>query len=351
MAPALIPVILAGGKGERFWPLSRQSRPKQFLCLDNSGESLLQRTAGRLLPLARGWDHLWVITAQGDAVQAQLPNLRPDNLLVEPQGWDTGPAVAWAAWAVQQRYGSDAIAGIFPADPWIGDEGALHQTLAAATEVAQQTQGIVTLGIQPAYPATGYGYIERGEPWGAVGNLMAYRVARFTEKPDRATAEAFVASGHYSWNSGMFIFPVGVVLEELQHHAPTVIEPLLREGVAGYAALPKISFDYAVMEKTQRAYVLPATFPWDDLGDWTALERLAPPGAVNVSHARHVALDTRGAIVYASDPQEVVVTLGVDNLVIVRDGAVTLVVAKDRVQDIKKLLAEVRARPDLESLL
>lgn len=349
----LIPVILAGGKGERFWPLSRKHKPKQFLSLDGSGKSLLQATADRLLPLAGDWENLWVITSAliADGVRKQLPELPEANLLVEPEGRDTAPAVTWATLEVAKRYGKEAAIGFFPADHWIGDELAFQKTLKAATQQALDRAAIVTLGITPNYASTGYGYIEQGDVQGNFEGLPVYRVTRFTEKPDRATAESFIETGKFSWNSGMFIFQAGVVLEELHAHAPNIIRPLMEQGKAAYSQLEKKSIDYALMEKTQLAYVLPANFGWDDLGDWNAIERLMKGEADNVALASHVDLDTKGAILYSSDEDEVIVTIGLEDVVIVRDGNATLVVHKDRTQDIKQVIKLLQADPKWEKLL
>jgi mannose-1-phosphate guanylyltransferase len=353
MTANFVPVILAGGKGERFWPLSRRHRPKQFLCLDGTGISLLQATAQRLLALAGGWPNLWVITAApiASGIQAQLPPLPSGNLLIEPEGRDTAPAVAWASLAVAERYGEETVLGFFPADHWIGDQGAFEQTLTAAITFAQKTEAIVTLGIQPTHPATGYGYIEQGLPSIDCAGLAVYPVSRFTEKPDLPTAEAFIKSGRYSWNSGMFFFRAGVVLAELERHAPQLLQALRERGVEAYASLEKISIDYTLMEKTQRAYVLPVNFGWDDLGDWNALERLLPAQGANVNIANHVAQESQGCIVYASDPGEVVVTLGLEDLVIVREGNVTLVARKDKTQAIKTVLKRLAQDDTYQSLL
>ncbi|MGD2181529.1 mannose-1-phosphate guanylyltransferase [Lusitaniella coriacea] len=353
MNNSLIPVILAGGKGERFWPLSRRQRPKQFLCLDGSGRSLLQATADRLLDLAGGWDRLWVITSAviADGVREQLPELPEENLLVEPEGRDTAPAVAWATLEVAKRHGKDAIAGFFPADHWIGNRQGFQDTLNAAAQLAATEDAIVTLGISPGYASTGYGYIEQGEPKGNYGNLPVYKVSRFTEKPDRATAEEFIQTGRFSWNSGMFIFRANTVLSELATHAPAMLNALQDKGKAAYATLEKKSIDYALMEKTQLAYVLPADFGWDDLGDWNSLERLLKGESKNVELARHVGKDTEGSILYASDENEVIVTIGMEDVVIVRDGNATLVVHKSRTQDIKKVLKELQGDAELEKLL
>ena len=349
----MIPVILAGGKGERFWPLSRKQRPKQFLSLDGSGRSLLQATADRLLDLAGGWQGLWVITAAHLAagVQEQLPDLPLENLLVEVEGRDTAPAVAWATLEIAKRQGEDAMVGFFPADHWIGDQEAFCQTLLAAEELAASLGAIATLGITPAYPSTGYGYIEQGDKAGFFGNYPAYKVQRFTEKPDLPTAESFLATGRFSWNGGMFIFPAGVMLAELQTHAPEILEPLQQHGSSIYPNLPKKSIDYALMEKTEKAYVLPVTFAWDDLGDWNALDRLLKADQPNVELANHVGLDTAGALLYATGDDELIVTIGMDDTVIVRDGKVTLVVKKDRTQDIKQILKQLQESPRFKDLL
>ncbi len=340
----IVPVILAGGKGERFWPLSRRHHPKQFLSLDGSGQSLLQVTATRLLSSSDGWDNLWVITSSlvADTVNQQLPQLPPANLLVEPEGRDTAAAVAWATLEVIKRYGEDVIIGFFPADHWIGDQLAFETTLKAAAEVALTRGAIVTLGITPTYPASGYGYIEQGELNGEFLGLPVYKVTRFTEKPDSETAQKFIDTGCFSWNSGMFIFQGKTVLAELHTHAPQIVQPLEAKGKAAYAYLEKKSIDYALMEKTQLAYVLPAQFGWDDLGDWNAIERIREKDGENVVIGHHLGIDTQGVIIYATDEEEMIVTLGVADLVIVRVGKATLISHKNRTQDIKQVLKSLQ---------
>lgn len=353
MNGSLIPVILAGGKGERFWPLSRKHRPKQFLSLDGSGKSLLQATADRLLPLAGNWENLLVVTSRqlAEGVAAQLPQMPAKNILAEPEGRDTAPAVAWSTLEVAQRYGEDAVVGFFPADPWIGDLSGFQHTLQAAAQLAATTDAIATLGVKPSYPATGYGYIEQGEQTGTYNNLPAYRVNRFTEKPDLHTAEEFITSGRFCWNSGMFIFRAGVVLKELQTYAPEILNLLKQQGVAAYSQLPKISIDYALMEKTKLAYVLPADFGWDDLGDWNAIARLLKGESSNVEIGHHVGLDTAGTLIYAQDDEDVVVTIGLEDVVVVRDRNVTLIVKKDRTQEIKQVLKLLQDNPKFSGLL
>jgi mannose-1-phosphate guanylyltransferase len=349
----LIPIILAGGKGERFWPVSRLKRPKQFLCLDGSGRSLLQSTADRLLDLGGGWENLWVITSEiiAEGVQKQLPDLPKSNILVEPQGRDTAAAVAWATLEVAKKYGKEAVVGFFPADHWIGDVATYHQTLNAATQQALSQPSIVTLGITPSYPAIGYGYIEQGEQQGDFNQLPVYQVMRFTEKPDAATAQSFIDTGNFSWNSGMFIFQAGVVLDELAKYAPKLLNLLLEKGRDAYAELEKESIDYALMEKTQLAYVLPANFGWDDLGDWNGVERLLKGEQDNVELGTHIGKNTQDAVIYASDNDEVIVTIGLKDVVIVRDGKVTLVVDKSHTQDIKEVVKSLYDDPEFKHLL
>ena len=358
--PSLIPVILAGGKGERFWPLSRKARPKQFLSLDGSGDSLLQATAKRLLGVAGGWSDIWVITGAhlADQVREQLPELPVANLLVEPEGRDTAPAVAWGALEIAKRYGREAVLGFFPADHWIAEVETFNAVLNAAAELARSQPAIVTLGITPAFPSTGYGYIQQGEAIVQFGThpqthqgFPAYKVDRFTEKPDRATAEEFLATGKFSWNSGMFVFRAGVALDELLVYAPEILAPLEEKGVAAYGAVPKKSIDYALMEKTQQAYVLPVEFGWDDLGDWNAIDRLLQSDKPNVEIAQHVGLDTHGSLLYSTNENDVIVTIGLEDTVVVREGNVTLIVKKDRTQDIKQILKTLQDNPKFSDLL
>ena len=349
----LIPVILAGGKGERFWPLSRLKRPKQFLCLDGSGESLLQTTANRLLKLADGWQNLFVITSEllAEGVKQQLPFLPPENILVEPMPKDTAPAVTWASLEIQSRYGEDAIASFFPADHYIGNQEQFEKIITTGAKYAQEKQGIITLGIKPDYPATGYGYIEQGEIQGETENITYYQVTRFTEKPDEKTATEFIATKKYSWNSGMFIFPVGVVLKELNQHAPQILQPLQEKGKSAYSELEKISIDYALMEKTDLAYVIPAEFGWDDLGDWNALERLLEKENSNILVGDTLNQDSENNIIYNNQFGEIIMTIGVADLVIVREGNATLIAHKNKTQEIKKALKLLQERENHSDFL
>ncbi|PYE49907.1 mannose-1-phosphate guanylyltransferase [Deinococcus yavapaiensis] len=347
------PIILAGGKGERLWPASRSSSPKQFLQLLD-GQSLLQATAARLTSIADGWDGLWVVTARAwlEDVLQHLPNLPAHHLIIEPEGRDTGPAIAYAVTEAVRQGGEDVILGFFPADHWIGDPSGFERSIRAAVQLAGERDGIVTLGIPPQYPATGYGYIEAGESLAGWEQWDGARVARFTEKPNAETAQEFVDSGRYLWNSGVFVMRAGVALRELRAHAPDIVNPLFERGPQAYAQLPKLSFDYALMEKTREALVIRAAFTWDDLGDWNALERvLGAQQDGNAVMGRHVGIDTHGAIIYSTDARDLIVTLGLEDLVIVRTGHITLISRKDRVQELKSVLAKLRESPDLTEFI
>ena len=315
-------VILAGGRGERFWPLSTPKRPKPFLRLFGE-KSLLQATGDRLLGVFPK-EAIFVVVPphlQG-LVQEHLPWLPPSNILLEPEPRDTAFAVSFALGRIPE-----GVIAFFPADHYVGDEAAFQQDVRLALEAAWELEGILTLGVAPTYPATGYGYLERGEEV----RERVFKVTRFLEKPDRQRAESLYASGRFYWNAGIFLASKRVWLSEFARHAPEVLE----------GRGDRTSLDYALMEKTDRAFMVPASFPWDDLGDWRALERHLRGNGENLELARHVGLDTRGAIIYAQG-DELIVTLGLQDVVIVREGKVTLIARKDRVDELKKLLATLR---------
>ncbi|GAA6744456.1 mannose-1-phosphate guanylyltransferase [Thermus antranikianii] len=316
-------VILAGGRGERFWPLSKPEKPKPFLRLLGN-HSLLQATFERLRKVFPPEDIFLVVPPSLEALsREELPELPSGNVLVEPEPRDTAYAVLFAL-----RQLPEGVVAFFPADHFVGDEEAFAEDLGLALDAAETTGGLVTLGVQPTYPATGYGYLERGEETAK----RVFRVKQFLEKPSREKAMELYRSGHHYWNAGIFVGKREVWLEEFSRHAPGVLR----------GEIPRISVDHALMERSERVYMVPASFPWDDLGDWLALERHLKGDGENLVLARHVGLDTRGVIVYASG-DELVVTLGLENLVIVRDGGITFIAHKDRVQDLKALLRKLEA--------
>lgn len=344
---------MAGGQGQRFWPLSTAERPKQFLDLDRSGRTLIQATFDRLLPLTLSVERVFVATAARyvDLVREQLPELPSGNLLVEPTPRDSAPAIALACLAIQERLGN-VVVGFFSSDHRIGGDG-FGATTRRAIVVADKESGLVTIGIRPTRPATGYGYIELGASAGDPDSpsLEAFRVARFVEKPNLRVAETYVESGKHLWNAGIFVWPVATVLAELDRHASGLMRPLRQAFSAGevnevFPELQRISIDFALMERTDRAFVVPGAFEWDDIGDWVALERLIAPelgsGGTNTVVGKHVGLDTSRNIVYTEDPDDVIVTLGVHDLIVVKRGKTLLLIHKDRVQEIKTLLADER---------
>jgi mannose-1-phosphate guanylyltransferase len=349
-----IPVILAGGSGERFWPLSRKSKPKQFLTLDDTGRSLLQATADRL-ELLRGDDEaLMVVTGTDYRTQVldQLPELPIEHLIVEPVARDTAPAVLYAALRVAQE-SPDAVMGVFPADHRVADVPAYLRVLGQAIEVAQRTGHLLTVGVTPTFPATGYGYIKQGQLLDQSGEFPVYQVDRFAEKPDQQTAQTFLDEGGYSWNSGMFVWKVQAILAAFEQYQPAMYQALSQAVVQRqvkqvFPTLEKISIDYAILEKSPRVAVIPAEFGWDDLGDWNALERLLKAEGENVAVGRHIGLDTGGAILYTTNGDDLIATIGLEDVVVVRTSEVTLVVRKDRTQDIKKVVQQLKAHPELE---
>lgn len=341
---SFVAVIMAGGSGTRFWPVSTAERPKQFLDLEGTGRTLLQATFDRLEPLTGGPEGVFVIAGERyrQLILEQLPELPEENLLIEPVGRDTAPAVALAALTLEGREGNPVM-GIFAADHRVGNVAEFHRVVRQAASLAQEVTGLVTLGITPDHPATGYGYIQAGASLGGVG----FQVERFVEKPDRATAEDYLAHGGYYWNSGNFLWQTSTIVGEFERHAPQLLAELRDALGAGRVAevfptLEKISIDYAVMEKTDKAYVVPADYDWDDIGDWSAVERYAPQQGDNTVMGTHVALESQGNIIYA-DEGATVATIGIEDLVIVQRGNTVLVARKDRTQDVKALLQ----RPEL----
>jgi mannose-1-phosphate guanylyltransferase len=340
-----VPVIMAGGKGQRFWPLSTSDKPKQFLDLEKTGRSLLQSTFDRLLPLVKSPNHIYIATAKRylDLVKEQLPQIPLGNILIEPEARDSAAAIAFASLSIYNQHPA-SIVGFFSSDHRIGNVAMFQDNVRQAIQLARDTQGLVTLGINPNRPATGYGYIQAAE---AIG--QGYKVARFVEKPNLTKAQRYLDDGGYFWNAGIFVWPAKTILEELRQYAPELMMPLEQAFhdhtvKTIFPTLKKISIDYAVMEHSQKVYVIPGHFDWDDIGDWVALERLLQKGqeAHNTVLGTHVGLETAGNIIYTGNPDDVVVTLGVENLVIVKQGNTVLLVHKDRVQDIKKLLEDER---------
>ncbi|MDH7568864.1 MAG: mannose-1-phosphate guanylyltransferase [Armatimonadota bacterium] len=337
----LVPLIIAGGGGTRLYPVSRESRPKQLMRIVGD-RTMVQEAFWRVEELAKP-EHIFVATTRAlvEAVREQLPQLPPENFIVEPVGRDTGPALAYASLTIRQRF-PEAVMFVASADHVIRPLERFHQTILRAVQAARQTHGLVTIGIPPTRPETGYGYVKPGDDHGAFRE-----VERYTEKPDRPTAERFVAEG-YLWNSGMFVWEVSAIVEALNTYLPDVFDGVLRIVEKGepvdevFPRLRRVSIDYGVMEKAQNVYVVESNFLWDDVGSWTALERvLEADDNQNVVRGDLVAIDSTDCIVHSDGG--LVAAIGVSGLVIVKTDDVVLVCRKDRDQDVKELVQRLKA--------
>jgi mannose-1-phosphate guanylyltransferase len=346
----LYAIIMAGGSGTRFWPKSRRDRPKQLLRL--SGDTtMLQQTVARVEPLVPR-DRILIITGadQAAATRAQLPDLPAQNVVAEPAPRDTAPCVALAAAIVRSR-DSQASMIVMPADHVIEPPAAFLATVQAAVSVVDQDPGaLVTFGIKPTHPETGFGYIERGPLLETRGGIPVFQVIQFREKPDRATAQAFLAAGNFVWNAGIFVWRAQTILDELKAHRPDLalaLEPIFEslgtpeqaETLARlFPSLERIPIDKAVMERASRVRVLEVPYRWSDVGDWRALAALIEPDSSgNATQGSVVARDTTSSIII-SDDGGLVATLGVDNLVVVHSGNATLVARKDQLDKLKALV-------------
>jgi mannose-1-phosphate guanylyltransferase / mannose-6-phosphate isomerase len=364
MAPrTLVPVILCGGTGTRLWPLSRATYPKQYWALAGQGEeTLLQQTQQRLagLPglapplLICNEDHRFIV-----AEQMRQIGVDPAAILLEPVGRNTAPAVAVAALQATAG-GADPLLLVLAADHVIQDAARFRDTVAAGLDAAEAGQ-LVTFGIVPTAPETGYGYIEAAQPLVSGASPRPVPIARFVEKPDRATAEGFLATGRFTWNSGMFLLRASVILAELERLAPEVLracrsalehessdldfQRLEREAFAG---CPNVAIDVAVMEKTDRGAVLPLEAGWSDVGSWSALWDTAErDDSGNVLRGRVISQDTRNC--YLRSEHRLVVGLGVDDLVVVETDDVVLVAHRDRAQEVKGIVGQLEAAGASES--
>jgi len=352
--PSVYPVILAGGRGTRFWPLSRKRRAKQLLPL-NSDKSMIQETVQRLLPLART-SKFWIVTNQDlrDPILKQLPDLPPGQVLAEPVGRNTAPAIGLAAFLLE-RIDPAAVIGMFPSDHVIFEEGQFLANVRTATQIATAGANIVVMGIQPTRPETGYGYIEAGAP----AKERVLHVVRFTEKPDLELARKFVAAGNFYWNSGMFVWGARTLADALREHLPntaSILEQIAASyGSSGFEATfnelyprcENISIDYALLEPRSRKgegesgiFCIPAAFGWNDLGSWTALyehQTVHQTGLPNViSASRKFELDASGNFVHSS---KFVAVVGVKDLVVVETDDALLITTRDKAQDVGKVVA------------
>jgi mannose-1-phosphate guanylyltransferase len=336
-------VIMAGGVGERFWPLSRKKRPKQLLPIVGK-RTMIQQAVARLKGVVPARRIVVVTNAvQAPLIRRQLRGVK--HILAEPAGRNTAPCIAWATAFIRER-DPRAVMVVVPADSYIPDTTQYQAAVRDSLELAGREDVLITIGIQPTSPHTGYGYIQLGDRL----NDRFWRAKRFVEKPDRPTAERFLASGDYRWNAGMFVWSVRAItaaLREFQPELATDARTLQRR----YAKLEKISIDYAVMEKAGNVVVANGDFTWDDVGDWAALERHLPKDATgNVVRGEFAGVDTSGCIVL-NDTGKLVGAVGVQDLVIVQTGDATLVCRKADSQRVRELVKQLAAHRRFQKLL
>ena len=365
-ASTLIPLILSGGAGTRLWPLSREAAPKPFMPLPD-GETLLAKTARRAIDLPNVSQLITVTNrdlyfhTKDVYLSAQIAPADGNTYLLEPFGRNTAPAVALGALFAQARGWDDAVLLVLPADHLIRDSQAFAAAIARATALAAKGL-LVTFGIAPTHPDTGFGYVECGELVMAAerGEPSAFRARRFVEKPPLLTAREYVSAGNYVWNSGMFAFTPATILAAFARHAPGVLDTtrpivnaltrtasgMLEIDAAQFAAVPDISIDYAVMEAAAAAgevAVVRGSFDWSDVGSWQAVAALTEvDGDGNAGHGERVAILTRGTYVHSGE--RIVATVGVENLVIVDTPDAVLVAHRDHLQRVKDVVGELKAR-------
>ncbi len=338
-------VVMAGGRGTRFWPRSREQRPKQFLPILGEA-SLLRQTVDRVLP-GYGAERVYIATTTdlAGATRRLLPELPADNILAEPEGRNTAPCLALAMVTIAAR-NPEAVMVVLSADHWIGDDARFLEDLEVAVDHANRTRELVTFGIPPAHPETGYGYIE------TAGEGRVRRAAAFREKPPLETAIAYLQSGRHFWNAGIFVWRVDDLRDELAAHAPGVLGPLADWAGAGsrpedlpaaYGRCEATSIDYALLEKSSRVAVVPATFRWSDVGSWPALGAFQETDAEgNAVQGEAVLVDARDCAVYGGS--RLVALAGVSGLIVVDEPDALLVTHRDHAQGVKNVVDELKRR-------
>ncbi len=344
-------LIMAGGSGTRLWPASREARPKQLLGLF-SERTMLQEACQRVAPLIPD-DQIFVVTSEAytDVVHQQVPRVPASNIIGELDGHGTAPCIGLSALYLK-RLDPEAVMAVLTADHHIEKADELRRALGAAAQVAEGSC-LVTLGIRPNRPATGYGYIERAEKLAQISGLDVYRVEKFTEKPDLPTAQAFVESGRYYWNSGMFIWRVSAILQEFGKLMPRFYAQLMEIDAAlgtteERAVLERVwpqveneTIDYGIMEHAEDVAVIPVDIGWSDVGDWTALSELLPTDEEgNVVVGQHVGLDTTGCLIHGS--RRLVATIGLEDMIVVDTEDALLVCPRERAQEVRDLVKKLK---------
>jgi len=348
--PRKVAVIMAGGRGTRFWPRSRGARPKQFLAMVGE-ETLLNATVSRMTPSFLPED-IYIVTTEELAAETRrmLPQLPPGNVLVEPEGRNTAPCLALALAIIESRT-PDGVMVVLSADSWIGDQDKFLEDIDTAVDHATRKRDLVVFGIRPTYPETGYGYIET-EGKGKVLGASAFR-----EKPTYEKAVEYLESGHHFWNAGMFVWTLQDLRAELTRHCPEILAPLDEWMAAGadaaklakaYGRLPKLSIDYALMEKSDRVAVVPARFRWSDVGSWPAVVEFHEPDASgNVVQGDVILLESNNCAIFGG--KRLIAGSGLENLIVVDEPDALLLCRKDRAQDVKTIVERLASlgRTDL----
>ena len=356
-------VIMAGGRGERFWPASRLRKPKHLLSIVGD-KPMLTQTVDRLQGLVPV-ENIIVITnrQQMEGVREVCPNLPDQNIVMEPVGRDTAAAVGLAMLVVKQR-STDAALAMLPADALINDAQGFRDTLAAAFEAAETSPSLLTIGIKPTEPATGYGYVRRGDEALQAAGLSVYEVAEFKEKPDLETAISYLESGDYYWNAGMFVWRVSTIADALDEFTPVLKQGLdeIEKGLeAGrdldslleelYPSLEKISVDFAIMEKAMNVKTVESTFDWDDVGSWTAIERHFPKDSDDNTINGLAAFGGASGNIVVGPKDKLIAVLGVDDLIVVQTDDATLICKKDHAQQIKTLVRDLSDSNELSNFV
>ena len=343
-------LIMAGGRGERFWPKSRKNLPKQFLSLTDDGKTMIQLTVERILPLVKLKD-IFIATnkAYRELVLEQIPGLPEENILCEPIGRNTAPCIGLGAIHIAQKY-DDAIMFVLPSDHLIKFTNMFLKTLETGADVAENNTNLVTIGITPDYPETGYGYI-KFDPRRTEG--QAYAVERFVEKPSLEVAKEYLSTEEYLWNSGMFIWKVSSILKNMQKLMPDTYESLIKikEAIGTpqqdfilekeFHNMQSQSIDYGIMEKADNIYILPGTFGWDDVGSWLAVERIKKTNEFgNAVAGNIITVNTHNCIIQGD--KKLIAIVGMEDTIVVDTKDATLICAKDSAGDIKKVTENLK---------
>jgi len=341
-------VIMAGGRGARFWPRSREKTPKHLLDI-SSERTMIRETVDRIRPLVPA-ERTLIVTGKSHAAEliSQLPEIPPENILIEPVGRNTAPCIGLAALHILRRV-PDAVMLVLPSDHRIGDEAEFLRIIQAAAGAASQGDSLVTIGIRPTGPETGYGYIEQGDPFSTSGADEIYRVRSIREKPPREQAERFLAQGGFSWNSGMFVWKASTIVEAIGRFLPDLGQGLLqiREALgtdreeavvkAVYTEQRAVSIDYGVMEKAKDVLVIPGAFDWSDLGSWDALWEVSEKDENgNAVRGEFIGVDTADSLIHSSG--KLIALVGVKDLLVVETKDALLICRRGRSQDVRKIV-------------